>query len=177
MNLQKIDKVDLSNLLVEKHANLIKDYTKEYDILDRIAILKEKKEQLEFWVQDSKDNPAKNQKYLQAAKDVEKEFSMLTTELRALYESSPGRAGGSMEGDHKVRHKWLKGQITLQEEARNYWEAKIKEFSEGKKQKEEVKDSQAPLKKVKRVKKETKKGVKSVKSGKKKATAPPEGDE
>jgi hypothetical protein len=177
MNLEKIDKEDLSNLLVEKHKNFIKDYKKEYDILDRIAILKEKKEQLEYWVQDSKDNPAKNQKYLQAAKDVEKEFSNLTAELKSLYESSPSRVSGSIDSDHKARHKWLKGQIALQDEALNYWTAKIKEVSEAKKQKEEAKDSQAPLKKVKKIKKDTKKIVKSVKSGKKKASAPPEGEE
>ena len=175
MNLQKITKEDLSRHLVEKHKNLMKDYKKEYDILDRIAILKEKKEQLEFWVHDSRDNPAKNQKYVQAAKDADKDYSMLVSELKSLYESGPGRSTGALESDHRARHKWLKSQITLQEEALNCWAQKTKEFSEGKKPKEEARDVRVPLKRVKKVKKEAKKVVKSVKSGKKKVAAPPEG--
>ena len=67
MSSQKLTKAELSGMLVEKHKNFIKEYRKEFDILDRIAILKEKREQLDFWVKDSKDIPEQQRRLLKAS--------------------------------------------------------------------------------------------------------------
>jgi hypothetical protein len=171
MSSQKLTKAELSNLLAEKHKNYIKEYKKEYDILDRLAILKEKREQLDFWVNDSKDNAEQHKKYLSAKEAAESEFLRLTEELKAVYSAGHGRIGPS-ESDPKGRYKWLKGQITAHEEGASYWDNKIKEITDGVKTKG-AKDhtKEAPgagtLKTVKKVKK-TKKVVKAAKTPAKK---------
>lgn len=89
MTSQKLTKEDLSNMLVEKHANFIKEYRREYDILDRLFVLREKKEQLDYWVDESKTNPSQHEKYLQSMKNTEKSLSGLAAELKSLKEANP----------------------------------------------------------------------------------------
>jgi len=85
---QKLTKEDLSRLLVEKHRNFINEYKREYDILDRLFVLKEKREQLGYWVDESKSNPSHHEKYLQAVNNTEKELTALSNELKSLREAS-----------------------------------------------------------------------------------------
>jgi hypothetical protein len=171
MTSENITKEELANLLMEKHRNYTKEYKKEYDALERISVLKEKQEQIQYWVKDSKDNPAQNQKYQAIAKATEKEMSTLQQDLRSLYESKAGRNYGPSESDPKARHTWLKTQIKLQEEAGTYWEGKKKEIAEqpsGAKPEEKT-EMHEPLKKIKRVKK-AKKSSKASKNPRKKDT-------
>lgn len=127
MDFQKPKKEELAALLVEKHRNFIRDYKREYEILDRIAVLKEKKEQLIYWIEDSKNNPELHQKYKNAKENTEKEEAKLIEELRNLY-SSKSRKFGPPETDSKARYKWLKSQITSHEEAEKFWANKILEL-------------------------------------------------
>jgi hypothetical protein len=127
MDFEKPKQEELANLLVEKHRNFVKEYRREYDILDRIAVLKEKREQLLYWIDDSKDNPEAHQKHLTAKANTDNEVVKLHDELKAMYSSKTKRFGPP-EADAKGRHKWLKGQITANEEAENFWKNKIIEI-------------------------------------------------
>jgi hypothetical protein len=127
MDFEKPKQEELANLLVEKHKNFIKDYRREYDILDRIAVLKEKREQLLYWIDDSKGNPEAHQKHLSAKENTDKEVLKLQDELKGMYASKSKRFGPS-DTDPKARHKWLKAQITANEEAENFWKNKIVEI-------------------------------------------------
>jgi hypothetical protein len=171
MTSQKLAKEDLSQLLVEKHQNFITGYKREYDILDRLFVLKEKREQLRYWVDESKTNPAQHEKYLLAMKNNEEELSKLSEELKSLKETSH-RSFGPSESDPKARHKWLKAQITGHEEGASYWTNKIKEIADAKNRKKEEKGVQASgseaHKKVRKAVKKPKKGVKAPKAAKKK---------
>lgn len=173
---QKLAKEDLSNLLLEKHENFVKEYRREYDTLDRLFVLKEKKEQLGYWVDESKTNPSQHEKYLQAMKNTENELSSLAAELKSIKETSP-RSYGPPESDQKARHKWLKAQITTHEEAKAYWANKIKEIAEAKNPKKEEKESQSSVseahKKMRKAAKKPKKIIKAAKGGKKKPSPAP----
>ena len=176
MTSQKLTNEDLSNLLAEKHVNFIKEYRREYDILDRLFVLREKKEQLDYWVDESKGSPSQHEKYLQAMNLTEKELSSLAGELKSIKETNP-RSYGPPESDQKARHKWLKAQITGHEEAKSYWTNKIKEISEAKNPKKEEKGLQSSVseaqKKMRKVVKKPKKGMKAAKGGKKKPSPAP----
>lgn len=169
---QKLAKEDLSQLLVEKHKNFITGYKREYDILDRLFVLKEKKEQLGYWVEESKSNPSQHEKYQQVMDNTEKELASLSEEHKLLKETS--HRFGPSESDPRARHKWLKAQITGHDEALAYWTNKIKEIADAKTHKKEEKgvqdsSSEAP-KKVRKVVKKQKKGAKTTKTTKKKST-------
>ena len=174
MDFQKPKQEELANLLAEKHRNFIKDYRKEYDILDRIAVLKEKKEQLSYWIDDSKGNPPLHQKYLQAKENTDAEVNKLGEELKNLY-SSKTKKFGPTETDSKGRHKWLKTQITSHEEGETYWKNKITEIGQAGTQKEKAAEAAkaaaaiSAQRKAKLLKKPAKKPVKSARSRKKKA--------
>ena len=171
MTSENVTKEELSNLLVEKHKNFIKEYRKEYDALERIAILKEKHEQLDYWVKDSKDNPTLHEKYLQLEKASDKELASLQQELKSVYESSTRNYGPS-ENDPKARYAWLKTQIKLHEEGQTYWTGKSKEFLDAQNVKKDEKDTSAEaLKKVKKIRK-TKKNSKGGKTMKKREEEP-----
>ena len=172
---QKLTKEDLSQLLVEKHRSFITEYKREYDILDRLFVLKEKKEQLGYWVDESKTNPQAHEKYLSAMKNAENELSGLSNDLKALKETSH-RSFGPSESDPRARHKWLKAQITGHEEGAGYWTNKIKELSEEKNHKKEDKGAHAggpetPKKAVRKAVKKPKKAAKATKTAKKKSPA------
>ncbi|MBN2250901.1 MAG: hypothetical protein JW724_02350 [Candidatus Altiarchaeota archaeon] len=170
MDYQKLTKEELSNLIVEKHKNFLSEYRKEFDILERLSVLKEKQDQLEHWVRDSRENPPQNQKYLQAMKAADKEFSGLKAELKSLYECNPAININNFENDSKNRYKWLRNQITTHEEALNYWTERTCELiREKEKAGKEEKDKKAPdsNKKPKKTRK-TKKADKPVKTKKKK---------
>ncbi len=168
---QKLAKEDLSQLLVEKHQTFITEYKREYDILDRLFVLKEKKEQLRYWVDESKTNPAQHEKYQLAMKNNEQELSRLSEELKSLKEASH-RSFGPSESDPKARHKWLKAQIAGHEEGTAYWTNKIKEIADAKNHKKDEKGAQASVseiaKKARKVVKKPKKVVKAPKAAKKK---------
>ncbi len=163
-------------MLVEKHANFIKEYRREYDILDRLFVLREKKEQLDYWVDESKTNPSQHEKYLQSMKNTEKELSGLAAELKSLKEANP-RSFGPPESDQAARHKWLKAQITTHDEGKAYWDNKIKEIAEAKNPKKEEKGPQSSVseaqKKIRKVVKKPRKVVKAAKGGKKKPLSAP----
>jgi len=168
---QKLTKEDLSRLLVEKHRNFINEYKREYDILDRLFVLKEKREQLGYWVDESKSNPSHHEKYLQAVNNTEKELTALSNELKSLREASHRNFGPS-DNDPRARHKWLKAQITEHEKAIAYWDNKTKELADAKNQKKEEKAVQSAgseAKCRKSVKKQKKEG-KAAKAPKKKTT-------
>jgi len=171
MTSDNITKEELTNLLVEKHKNFVKEYRKEYDSLERISVLKEKQEQIAYWLKDSKDSPVQNQKYQQASKATEKEMSTLQQELKSLYESKASRNFGPPETDPKARYAWLKNQIKLHEESLSYWETKKKEIANEplNAKKDEKTSAYEPLKKIKRVKK-PKKVAKTAKNARKKDT-------
>ena len=127
MDFEKPKQEELANLLVEKHRNFAKDYRREYDILDRIAVLKEKREQLLYWIDDSKNNPEAHQKHLSAKDNTDQEVTKLHDELKGIY-ASKSKKFGPPETDTKGRHKWLKGQISANEEAETFWKNKITEI-------------------------------------------------
>lgn len=127
MDFQKPKKEELATLLVEKHRNFSRDYRREYDVLDRIAVLKEKKEQLIYWIDDSKGNAELHQKYINAKENADKEEAKLHDELKNLY-SSKSRKFGPPEADSKARYKWLKTQINSHEDAEKFWKNKIIEM-------------------------------------------------
>ncbi len=171
MTSENITKEELANLLLEKHKTFTKEYKKEYDALERITVLREKQEQVQYWLKDSKDNPVQNQKYQVISKSTEKELSTLQQDLISLYESKAGRNYGPSESDPKARHTWLKSQIKLQEDAGAYWDGRKKEISEqisGAKPEEKT-SMHEPLKKIKKVKK-SKKSSKASKNPRKKDT-------
>lgn len=167
---QKLSKEDLSQLLVEKHRNFIAEYKREYDIIDRLFVLREKKEQLRYWLDESKANPGQYEKYLQAMDNTEKEISSLTDELKSLKETSR-RTFGPSDSDSSARHKWLKAQIAAHEEALSYWTNKIKEIADSKNPKKEEKTLNATgsevTKKPRKIVKKQKKPVKAAKTAKK----------
>ena len=144
MDFQKLDKEGLSSLLVEKHKNFAKEYRKEYDIIERISVLKEKQEQLEYWLRDTKDDKEKNQKYAQSKEVASHEMDKLSEELRGLHEGKSRKTHGPPETDVKARHKWLKSQIDVHDEATNYWIQKKAEIEDEKKPKEESVQKQKP---------------------------------
>ena len=130
---------ELSNLLVEKHQEFIAGYKKEFDILDRIFVLKEKQDQLEYWLHDSKDDLEKNQKYLKIMRAADKELLKLNEELAALYGSNPDESPGGPPNVSKTpaksEHKLLKSKIETHNEALDYWNGKIQELLKAKKDK------------------------------------------
>lgn len=144
MDFQKLDKEGLSNLLVEKHKNFAKEYRKEYDIIERISVLREKQEQLDYWLRDTKDDPEKNQKYAQTKDVASREMDKLSQELRSLHEGRSRKTHGPPETDVKARHKWLRGQIDQHDEAANYWFQKKTEIEDEKKPKEAPATKQKP---------------------------------
>jgi len=144
MDLQKLDKEELSNLLIEKHRNFVKEYRKEYDLIERISVLKEKKEQLDYWLADSKDDQEKNQKYAQLKESSVQELTKLSDELKALYEGKPRRSHAPPEADIKARHKWLASQIAVHDEGATYWLTKKTELSSEKEPKDKPQEKQKP---------------------------------
>lgn len=149
---KKVTLEGLSNLLMEKHQGFIAEYKKEFDILDRLFVLKEKQDQLEYWLHDSKDDLEKNQKYLQAMKVADKELLKLNEELTTLYSSTGSTAP---ETSHNTRHKLLEDKIGMHKEALDYWNEKLQELSKDKQVKETKKKDK--VKKVEVLKKKTKK--------------------
>ncbi|MEA3254231.1 MAG: hypothetical protein U9Q22_00165 [Candidatus Altiarchaeota archaeon] len=156
---KKVTPEELSNSLIEKHQKFITEYRKEFNILDRIFVLKEKQDQLEYWLHDSKDDPERNQKYLRAMKLADKELLKLNEELTTIYSSNGSTAS---ETNPNSRHKLLKDKISMHKEAIDCWNEKLQELSKDKKEKEIKKKG-----KVKKVEVLKKKKTKKVKGAKK----------
>lgn len=161
---QRVTPKELSNLLVEKHQKFITEYKKEFDILDRIFVLKEKQDQLEYWLHDSKDDPEKNQKYLKAMRAADKELLKLNEELKVLYSSNSNETETpNVSKTHpKSRYNLLKDKIEMHKEAMDYWDEKLQEHSKDKKilskrqGKKETKKKERKVKRAKKVRKSRK---------------------
>lgn len=121
-------------MLIEKHQKFISEYKKEFDIIDRIFVLKEKQDQLEYWLHDSKDDPEKNQKYLKAMRAADKELLKLNDELNVLYTSNSNGTPNVPKANSKSRYNWLKNKIETHKEAMAYWDEKLQEYSKDKKE-------------------------------------------
>jgi|GEM_PF-712245 len=161
---QRITPKELSNLLVEKHQKFIEEYKKEFDILDRIFVLKEKQDQLEYWLHDSKDDPEKNQKYLKAMRAADKELLKLNEELKVLYSSNSNetQTHNVSKTNLKGRYNLLKNRIEMHKEAITYWDKKLKDLSKDKEAKKRGK-----VKKVGELKKKKAKKAKRTKKARK----------
>lgn len=161
---QMVTPKELSNLLVEKHQKFIAEYKKEFDILDRIFVLKEKQDQLEYWLHGSKDDPEKNQRYLKAMRAADKELLKLNEELKALYSSNSNETEtpNVSKINLKDRYNLLKNRIEMHKEAITYWDEKLQELSKEKRTKKKGK-----VKKVEGLKKKKSKRSKRLKRSKK----------
>ncbi len=112
---EKITPRQISKKLVEKHRGFLSAYTREFDLLQGIIVLKEKQCQLEHWMEDAtlEDDEKKYNTYLKQRKKTEKDMLKLTKELDGM--KSPENY------DPKQRHEFLKKSIDSQRQAINYW--------------------------------------------------------
>ena len=103
----------LSKKLVDKHQNFLKQYKKEFDLLGKIIVLEEKKDQLEHWANTTSDEKTA-QKFLKDKESADKKLMKLADELKKI--SSEGTSPRLKE-----RHSLLKKELRNHRKALDYW--------------------------------------------------------
>ncbi len=121
-SLDKLTPKKLSKSLVKKHKELIKGYEVEYELLDRISILEEKKDQIDYWVESSEEGGKGSRK-------IKKQKKMVDSELLELKKDLGERAGSSDNANVKKRLTTLRNMIEEHNKALDYWKNKNKELS------------------------------------------------
>ena len=134
-----VTKEMLAKKLVEKHTNFIKNYKKEFDILERISVLKEKQDQLEYWLCSDND-PNEYQKHLRDMEVADRELLNLNSDLMKVHDSPDSTGSKNSTGDSdsgngnnisdkpKVRYNWLKQQILRHEDSMDYWKGRYNDL-------------------------------------------------
>jgi len=115
----------LSKNLVKKHKNYLKQYSREHELLGRVSILEEKKDQLNHWVETSDDESADTKKIIQQKKTVEAELKKLSSEYEKYNKPTD-------KINYSSKKNELSQLIKKHEEAINYWKNKNKEYSKKK---------------------------------------------
>ena len=108
----------LAKKLIEKHQTFVENYKKEFDIFQRISILKEKQDQLEHWL-CSENNLDEDQKYFREMELADKELLKLNRELEKLYDSDSD--SNKILDEPRKRYNWLKKKISEHEDSMKYW--------------------------------------------------------
>lgn len=105
----------LAELIAAKHERLIGEYSSKVSGLERINVLKEKLDQLDYWIQNN-DKHDYIEKKIQEKKRTEQELQELqknvTDEDRRLYNT-------------------FKTKIKDHQQALQYWRNKMKEYPNG----------------------------------------------
>jgi hypothetical protein len=134
---EKLTKEKLANVLVRKHRNFLTQYKKEFELLDKIKILEDKQEQLEHWLNSAKD--AKEEDiYIKELEQTDNEILKLNEELKKLRDVTtiaPNSSAANNGEDNinngfflKNRYKWLKNQISVEEQTLSYWAERYKKY-------------------------------------------------
>jgi len=115
MAIKGITPKQLSKKLVEKHRRFLNTYSKEFDLLQELFVLREKQDQLEHWVEDAKneDDKKKYKTYMKQKKNTEDAILKLRGELEEVTSSE--------NYDSRQRYEFLKKCIDSQKDAINYW--------------------------------------------------------
>jgi len=100
----------LAQLLVSKHDNLMKRYSLELSVGERVSVLREKKDQLKYWVSSKKTDEVRL-----------KELAAVEDELKKLENSGLLKPVSY--------YKDLKSKISEHSEAKNFWSEKAKGVS------------------------------------------------
>lgn len=115
---EKLTKEKLARELIKKHKNFLENYKKRFELFERMRILKDKQEQIEHWLNISKNSNEEN-RYIEELQEIDKELEILRKELN-LKDKTSGKIG---------EHSILKNKISNEETAIVYWEEKLKNFS------------------------------------------------
>ena len=100
----------LTEALIEKHDRLIQEYSDSMEGLERLAVLKEKKDQLEYWVDsDGAEN------FLKELSSTKKELEKLEKNLIAT----------------DLRPNELRKRVSDHVQSKKYWVKKLKEYEDG----------------------------------------------
>lgn len=121
----KLTPKKLSKQLVKKHKDMIEKYNREQVLVDRIFILGEKKDQLEYWANTSDEDELNTGKITKQKSLVDKELS----ELRAEYEKNIGNLD---KLNAKKGRSDLESVLKKHEEALEHWKNKNREYSKKK---------------------------------------------
>jgi len=114
LNLKGITPKNLSERLIKKHKEFIKHYQEEYKLLDRILILEEKKDQLDYWIK-STDDESSIEGIMKQIKKADDEL----TKLKRDYERITGSSYDNI--NIKRRYDILKNKIEEHHNALIYW--------------------------------------------------------
>jgi len=95
-------KKKLIDTLIEKHDRLIQEYSDSMDGQERLSILREKKDQLEYWV-DADGGDMYKKELVETQNELGKlEENMITTDLR------PSELKKRIEDHVEAKQYWLK---------------------------------------------------------------------
>lgn len=114
---------DLALELVAKHEKFVENFRREYEILERVDILEEKRDQLSHWL-NSEEHGMNNDKISESYKQVEKE-------INDLFEEYEQKMGSFQQVKPSARRGFLESRIQKHEKALNYWEKRRRKLLEG----------------------------------------------
>ncbi len=118
---EKLTKKKLCKILVRKNKKFLGEYQREFELLNKIKVMKEKQDLLEYWLNSSQSSKKENG-YLKELEKVDKELEKLKDEYAFFSEND-----GFDDNYLKNRHKFLKEKIKAKEKAIPYWRGKSKE--------------------------------------------------
>ncbi|RLI89471.1 MAG: hypothetical protein DRO62_01515 [Candidatus Altiarchaeales archaeon] len=115
MTIKGITPKQLSKKLVEKHRRFLNAYSKEFDLLHELFVLREKQDQLKHWIDDAKNEGDKKRykAYMKQKKITENDILKLTGKLKEVTSSE--------NYDSRERYDFLKRCIDSHRDAINYW--------------------------------------------------------
>ncbi len=91
------------NILIEKHDRFISEYSSDMERWERINMLKEKRDQLLYWIEDDKEG-----KFSQEFEDCSKELEGLEDQM-SISSLAQYKNNKQAVASHKVAKKyWLK---------------------------------------------------------------------
>jgi len=120
INPEKLTREKLSRALVRKHKKFLEEYKREFEILEKIRVLEDKEEQIEHWLNLTK-NTKEEDKYIKELEEADKELDLLKKELKKIRK-------GLGKDNNERNYFLLKSKIKNEENALLYWKEKIKEW-------------------------------------------------
>ncbi|HIE34493.1 MAG TPA: hypothetical protein EYP86_05080 [Candidatus Altiarchaeales archaeon] len=116
---EKLESKKLAKLLIDKHHKFLNEYRKEFDLLDRLIVLRERQEQLDYWIESTRyEDTKKYRKYLKQKKITDKEISELKKKINDITPNT---------SISEKRHEFLLTAIKNHRLALDYWNRVYKE--------------------------------------------------
>ncbi|HEX54871.1 MAG: hypothetical protein DRO90_00510 [Candidatus Altiarchaeales archaeon] len=113
---EELTRKKLAKLLIDKHHRFLKKYRRELEVLERVVLLMEKEEQLEYWAkvayEDGDDEGY--EKFLKQRELTDKKISQSIGELKRINPDIK-------KNEFKKRHSFLLKSMKEHRSALDYW--------------------------------------------------------